>query len=246
MHVAMKESVDPIQLAQASETHLRQILSLTTSFSVLVAPNRAAAYLLALAASMVRVDPLSVNPHASRPSPLAVIHDTYCQGSLPSVCACSSLLGAINWNLGTFTAPMDDNLLSTAITSNRVAAVFYQPYCYLEGSQSIPLNVINSICRAQERLSIILDADGLAVGTTSLAKVVAAVKEWFVKGADFILLPKTEKIRGPPETCLLVGRSSLLKEVDLALLQPQICLPLTCTAYDLVGTVIAYQTLVLR
>lgn len=238
----MKESVDPVQLAEAAGIHVRQTLALTPGFSVLVAPSRAAAYTLALAASMIQVDPLSVDSRVSRPSPLAVIHDAYCLANSPDLHPCSALLGAITWSLGAVTSPMDNLSLSAAIASNRIAAVFHQPHRYPEGTQHTPLAVIGGICHARERLSVIVDADGFPI-EPSLVNITTAVREWCERGADFIMLPRTEKIQGPPETCVLVGQSALLKKVDLALLQPRVCLPLTCSAYDLVGTMMAYKTL---
>ena len=241
MHMAISKSADPTQLAEVSGTYLRRTLALSSSFSVFVAPSSAAAYVIALAACMVRVDPLSVNPSIHQPSSLAVIHDTLCQGS--PLAPCSFLLGAINWYLGSSSTPMDTLSLSTVVANNRVAAVLHQPYHYPQGSQHTPLSVISSICHSQEKVSLIQDMDGLPVEFLSLSGIGAAVKESFVNGVDIILLPDTGKARGPPQTCVFVGRAALLKEVDLTLLQPQICLPLSCTTYDLIGTVVAYKTL---
>ena len=77
MYMAMKHKVDPLKLMEAAHAYLHQNLALAPDYRVLVAPSRAAAYVLALAASMLRIDPLSINQQVSarQSSPLAVIHD---------------------------------------------------------------------------------------------------------------------------------------------------------------------------
>ena len=241
MHMAMKQTVDPMQLAEASEAYLLKNLGLGTGYSVVVAPSQAAAYLIAVAASMVRIDPLCVSQQIQRHHPLTVIHDACCPaGSLKN---CTSLLaGIVNWNLGSLTTPMDRQMLSMAITSNRVAAVFHQPYCYPKSCQYTPLAAIGSVCHSQSTVSVIVDAGGVPIHQLSLVKFITIIKELFTQGADFVLLPETHKILGPPQTCLLIGKSGLLKHVDVSLLQSQLCLPLSCTPYDQIGTVVAYKT----
>lgn len=245
MHAAMQHSVNPVRLADACGTYLHQNLGLASGCSVLVAPSRAAGYLLAIAASMLQVDSLSVNQQVSsqKSTPLAIIHDSCCEAT--SLKMCTSLVGGINWNLGTLTTPMSKQMLSMAISSNRVAAVFHQPYGYPKHCQYVSLPELSSVCHSRNvNISIVIDASRMPVQTLSLVQIITTVKEFLTQGADAILLPEMEHFRGPPQTCLLIGNTRLLQDVaqNIPLLQSQICLPLTCTTYDLMGTVVAYKT----
>ena len=241
----MQHIADPTQLSKACGDYLRQNLGLGSMYSVVVAPNQAAAYVIAVAASMLRVDPLSINQQLTSQrssSLLAVIHDACCLGN--PLKACTPLIGAINWNLGGVNTPMDKSTLTMALAHNRVAAVLYQPYAYPKRCQWMPLQDISEVCNTRNMVAVIVDATDMPVQELSLVKFITSVKHFFINGADMVLLPKTEKIRGPPQTCVLVGKSVILEEVlqNIALLQSQICLPLTSTSYELVGTVVAYKT----
>ena len=247
MHMAMKHKVDPLKLMEAAQTYLHQNLALSADYCVLVAPSRAAAYVLALTASMLRIDPLSINQQVSarQSSPLAIIHDSCCQNtSFPKTF--TSLLGAYNWNLGSPMDPMEKHSLTQAVKSNRVAAILHQPYAYPKWCQHTPLEVISVICHTRDtEVAVIVDMSNMPVQTLTLLQFITTIKELFLKGADVVLLPDTEVFQGPPHTCVLMGRSSLMKRVPehSALLQLQLGFPLICTPYDLVGTVVAYKTL---
>jgi len=245
--MAMKHKVDPLRLMEATQTYLHQNLTLTHNCSVLVTPSRAAAYVLALATSMLRIDPLCINQQVSahQSSPLAIIHDACCHNTgFPKTFTC--LLGAYNWNLGGPMDPMEKESLTQAIKSNRVAAVLHQPYSYPKWCDHISLETIAIICHAQDtQVAVIVDMSNMPVQTLTLLQFITIVKELVLKGADVVLLPDTEHFQGPPHTCVLVGKSSLMKRVSQhsALLQSQLGFPLICTPYDLIGTVVAYKTL---
>ena len=247
MHMAMQRTADPAQLTKASEACLCQHLGLGPGHSVAVAPSRAAAYVIAVAASMLRVDPLSVDRQlTSRQSspPLVVVHDACCRNN--PLQTCTPLVGAVNWNLGGANTPMDKSTLGMALEHNRVVAVLYQPYVYPAECQQLPLQDVSEVCHSHGVATIVVDATGMHVREPSSIGLIASVKNFLAEGADLVLLPKTGEIRGPPQTCVLIGRSSILGEMlqKVALLQTQVCLPLTSTPHDLVGTVVAFKTLV--
>ena len=244
--MAMQRATDATQLSKACEVHLCQHLGLGSGYSVAVAPSRAAAYVIAVAASMLRADPLSINQQLATntsSSPMAVIHDACCQNN--PLKACTPLVGGVNWNLGGVGTPMDKSTLAMALAHNRVVAVLYQPYAYPQWCQQMPLQDVSEVCHSHGTVTVTVDAAGMHAQELSLIRFITSVKNFFDEGADVVLLPRTERIRGPPQTCVLVGRSAILGDAlrNVALLQSRVCLPLTSTAYDLVGTVVAYKTL---
>ena len=245
MQSALTHSADPVKLREAVQSTLKHSLKLSgIGCSVLIAPSRAAAYVLAIAASMLRNDPLSINQGVTSYlfSPMAVIHDACCQVSRSSsLKPCTSLVGAYNWNLGSPTSPMDRKMLAMAVRNNRVAAVFHQPFAYLEHCQYLSLQVISTVCHSHSaEVAAIVDAAGVSLETDTLQRAIIA--EFFENGADAVLLPETEQFSGPPHTCVLVAKEDLLLEVSLHLLQAQVALPLSCTTYDMVGTVMAFMS----
>lgn len=246
MHLAMRHTPDPGKLARACETSLRRTLGLAASTTIVVSPSRAAAYLTAVAASMLRVDPLSVGHPlggSSRPSPLAVLHDACSRERVLKTC--TPLMGAFNWNLGTGMLPTTRQDLASAIASNRVAAIFHQPFFLPEHCRVISLQEISQVCHTSNAASVIVDLGGMKTREAPLVGTVAKIREFFAQGADALLLPETEEIGGPPRTSLLLGRSSLLEGVarNVSLVQSQVALPLSCTPAELVGTVVAYSAL---
>ena len=252
MHMAMKESPDETNLYEATEALMRQILSLGPEYNIIVSPTTASAYTIAVFASMLRMDPLSVSSQISSrfSSPLAVIHDACCaqvtNSELGPIKTCTALTGAYNWNLGDMTYPMDKDMLRMAVQSNRVAAVFYQPYAYIEKSKHISLEVVSIICHSKGfEVAVIVDASTMPTHLINLGKLVAEVKDFFNQGADLVLLPSVDKLYGQSHSSVLVGVSSLFSKVwrSIVLLQKQVCLPLLCLPYDLVGTVVAYKAL---
>ena len=246
MHLAMKQRADHSLLTEAANSYLVQTLGLPEGMVTHVAPSRAAAYVSVVAASMLRIDPLSVSHKTSsqRCCPMAVVHDACC--SSEPLKACSSLVGAYNWNLGSPNSPMDKQTLSSAITSNRVAAVFHQPYAYPLGCVHMSIPVIASICHNRDlETSVIVDTSGLVVQRFIVTQFVNLIKELCAKGADIVLLPETRLFKGPAHTCLVIGKASVLSEGvrNLSLLQSSLALPLHCPSYDLIGTVVAYKAM---
>lgn len=142
--------------------------------------------------------------------------------------------------------PMEKESLTQAVKSNRVAAVLHQPYSYPKWCDHISLEMISTACHAQDtQVAVIVDMSNMPVQTLTLLQFITTLKELFSKGADVVLLPDTELFQGPPHTCVLIGKSSLMKRISQhsALLQSQLGFPLICTPYDLIGTVVAYKTL---
>ena len=248
MQMALKQTVDPVSLTKSCEAHMIQTLSLSADdHTVIIAPSRAAAYIIAVSASMLKIDPLSINHCiASRQGlPLAVLHDACCHGNQDSgpLKTCTSLTGAYNWNLGDLASPMDRRMLGMAIRSNRVAAMLYQPYAYKTHCQHILLQEVSSSCHTLvDDVTVIVDGDAMRRQTRS--QFVFTIKEFFTQGADVILLPDTEDFQGPSQTCAMIGKAALLKQVskNISLLQSQIAIPLICASHDLVGTVVTYKT----
>lgn len=254
--MGMKETVDVTSCCETSDVIMRQILSLGPEYNVIISPSCASAYSTAVFASMIHLDPLSVSSQISSKtsSLLAVIHDACCahmhtsDSDLGPVKTCTGLTGSYNWNLGDATYPMDRDMLKMALHSNRVAAVFYQPYAYIERSKHLSLREVCSIChsRGYSEVTVIVDATTISAHFSHLGRVVMAeVKHFFEQGADMILLPPTDKLGGGSRSCVLVGITSLLNKVwrSIVLLQKQICLPLLCQPHELVGTVVAYKAL---
>ena len=250
--MAMKQTPDETNLFEASEAIMKQILSLGMNYNVIISPSTASAYAIAVFASMLKVDPLSVSSQISSrlSSPLAVIHDSCCaqvsNSELGPLKSCTALTGSYNWNLGDMTYPMDKDMLRMAVLSNRVAAVFYQPYAYIEKSQHITLEALSSVCHSRgSDVTIVVDASIMPTHYINLKKLVAEVKGFFDQGADLVLMPSVEKLHGQSHSAVLVGVSRLLNKVwrSIALLQKQVCLPLLCLPHDLVGTVVAYKAL---
>lgn len=248
MHLAMCHTPDPAKLARACETSLRRTLGLGAGTTVVVAPSRAAAYLSAVAACMLRLDPLSVGlplgGGGARPSPsLAVLHEACSRERVLKTC--TPLLGAFNWNLGTGMQPTTRQELASAVASNRVAAIFHQPFALPEHCRLVSLREIGQVCRARNATSVVVDLGGMTMREVPLAGTVAKIQEFFAQGADALLLPETEEIGGPPRTSLLLGRSALLEGVaqNASLVQSRVAVPLTCIPSELVGTVVAYSAL---
>lgn len=253
--MGMKETADVAGCCEASDAIMRQILSLGPEYNVIISPSCASAYSIAVFASMIHLDPLSVSnqvsPNAS--SPLAVLHDACCShaqtsdSDLGPIKSCTGLTGSYNWNLGDATYPMDRDMLTMALHSNRVAAVFYQPYAYIERSKHLSLRDVSSVCHSRgcSGVSVIVDATTMPTNIANLGRVVAEVKYFFEQGANMILLPSTDRFRGGSRSSVLVGVASLLSKVwrSMVLLQKLICLPLLCQPHELVGTVVAYKAL---
>lgn len=247
MYKAMQRSLDPLKLMESCESYLKQMLGFGDRYSVIVAPSLAAAYIIAVSAAMYAIDPLAINYQASI-SPLAVIHDACCQTDpmFGPIKSCTSLTGAFNLNLGSYIMPMDKNTLAAVLQSNRVAAIFHQPYAYLKHNKYVQLQVISSLCQARgTNVSVIVDASCIPDSMFSTG-LMSTIQEFFSQGADAILLPVTEKLKGPPQTCVLIGKSSMLEDMagNISALQSQVALPLTCSAAQLIGTVVAYQIFV--
>lgn len=252
MHMAMKGAPDNTVLLEAAEVIMRQVLSLGQGYNVIISPTTASAYTIAVFASMLRTDPLSVSSQISSrlSSPLAVLHDSCCaqtsNSELGPIKTCTALTGAYNWNLGDMTYPMDKDMVRMAVQSNRVAAVFYQPYAYIEKSQHIPLEVVSSVCHSRgSDVAVIVDASTMPTGNITLSKLVGELKGFLDQGADLVLMPSVDKLHGQSHASVLVGVSSLLSKVwrSIMLLQKQVCLPLLCLPHDQVGTVVAYKAL---
>ena len=242
MQMALKSTADPCKLARAAGQSLVSVFDLSPSDSLaVVCPSRGAAYLSSLSSTLTQHTLLSPRAtcEADSPTPI-VLHDAICEAGSPK--ALSSLLGACNWNLGTHTGPMDRNLLQATVANNRVAAVFYRPYAYPASTHFLSLRDISSVCRPQS-IPIIVDCS-IAAGNT-LCHLKATVREMLATGADLIILPNTEHFQGPPHTCVLVGKTNLLAGLweRLSALQPRLPLPLFCSAYDTVGSVVAFKSL---
>ena len=253
--MGMKETADVASCCEASDAIMRQILSLGTEYSVIVSPSCASAYSIAIFASMICLDPLSVSSQVSPNSfsPLAVVHDACCahaltmSSDLGPIKSCTGLTSSYNWNLGDTTYPMDRDMLKMALHSNRVAAVFYQPYAYIERSKHLSLREVSNICHSRgcSGVSVIVDSTTMPTNLANLERVVAEVRYLFEQGANMILLPSTDRFGGGFRSCVLVGVASLLSKVwrSIVLLQKQICLPLLCQPHELVATVVAYKAL---
>ena len=248
--MSLQSTANPVQLAQAASKSLVMIFGLSDSTAALVCPSRAAAYVTALVAILLKQDPLSVNPQISQKtaSPPTVLHDTCCQAGSPKLC--SSLVGACNWNLGTPTTPMDRDMLQMAVASNRVTAVFHRPYVYPRKSLFLQLHTLSSVCHTREpanNVAVIVDCSNMPATGDSLvaAKFSPTLREMLMRGADLIMLPDTEHFQGPPNTCVLIGGAALLGNMcqQLPLLQSQLGLPLLTTTYDTVGSVVAFKAL---
>ena len=242
MHKAMQFNFEPVLVMESCESLLKQLLRIDDQHSVFITPSLAAAYIFAVSAALHSTDPLTINSRASL-SPLAVIHDASAQQSTAtgSLKTCTPLTGAFNLNLGTTSMPMNKDMLAAVLHSNRVAAVFYEPYAYLPHQQPIPLETITSMCR-ERNVSVLVDASSMPQDLIS-TKFTLTVQELLSQGADAALLPETKTFKGPPNTCLVIGKSSLLEELisNGSTLKSQVALPVTCTSHDLIGTAIAYQ-----
>lgn len=252
VHLAMKHTPNEINLAEACEAIMRQILSLDQGHNIIISPTVASAYSIAVFASMLKMDPLSISRQISSQftSPLAIIHDSCCADASNMetglIKTSTALTGAYNWNLGGMMYPMDKDMLRMAVQSNRVAAVFYQPYAYNDRTQHISLEVLSSICHSRgSDVSVIVDATIMPTHHISLKKLVSEMGSFFRQGADLVILPSVNKLHGQSYSSVLVGVSSLLGKIwrSIALLQKHICLPLLSLPHDLVGTVVAYKAL---
>lgn len=250
--MAMKHTPDGVSLSEAAEIVMQQILSLGPGYNIIISPTSASAYTVAVFASMLRMDPLSVsNQISSRlSSPLAVLHDSCCaqcsSSELGPIKTCTALTGSYNWNLGDMTYPMDKDMVRMAVQSNRVAAVFYQPYAYIDKNQHVTLEALCTVCHMHgSDVAVIVDASTMPTQHINLRRLVADVKGFFSQGADLVLMPSVEKLHGQSHASVLVGVSNLLSKVwrSIMLLQKQVCLPLLCLPHDLVGTVVAYKAL---
>ena len=166
---------------------------------------------------------------------------------LGPVKSCTGLTNSYNWNLGDATYPMDRDMLKMALNSNRVAAVFYQPYAYIERSKHMSLREVSDVCRSCRcfDVAVIVDASNMPTYFTNLMRVVTEVRYLFEQGADMVMLPTSDKFGGGPHSCVLVGVVSLLGKVrrSMTVLQKQICLPLLCQPHELIGTVVAFKAL---
>lgn len=253
--MAMKHTPDNTVLLEGAESIMRQVLSLGQGYNVLVSPTTTSAYAVAIFASMLRMDPLSVSDQISSrvSSPLAVLHDACCahhassSSDLGPIKTSTALTGAYNWNLGDMTYPMDRDMVKMAVQSNRVAAVFYQPYAYIERCQHISLEVLSGVCHTRGcEVAVIVDATTMpSQQASTLAKLTAELKSFLERGADLVLMPSADRLRGHCSSCVLIGVSSLLSKVwrSIGLLQKQVCLPLLCLPHDLVGTLVTYKAL---
>lgn len=245
MQMSLKSTADPVQLAHVSSQSLLSALKLPTSTLVaLVSPSRAAAYITSLAAILTKQHLLCINSQITQinPVPPVILHDTCCEAGSPKLC--SSLVGACNWNVGTHTNPMDQEMLQMAISSNRVVSIFHRPYIYPRNSRFLLLDTLSSISRGSNSdIGLIVDCAGMA--GNSLANLTSTLQEIITKGADLVMLPNTDHFQGPPHTCVLVGQAALLGGMwdHLSLLQSQLGLPLLCSAYDTVGSVVAFKSL---
>ncbi|CAI8022107.1 hypothetical protein GBAR_LOCUS13008, partial [Geodia barretti] len=239
MQMALKNTADPCQLSQIAGQSLSSVFALPSSTSLaVVCPSRGAAYLTSLSSILAHQGLL--NPRLPTGTTPIVLHDTICENGSPSVF--SSFLGASNWNLGTHTVPMDREILQATVSSNRVAAVLYRPLAYPPNTSFLCLRDIHSVCNPHG-VSIILDCS-IAAGDT-LPHLRGTIKKMLTTGADLIMLPNTEHFQGPAHTCVVIGRTSLLTGCweRLSLLQPSLPLPLFCSAYDTVGSVVAFKSL---
>ena len=245
MHMALQRTADPIQLSQAASKSLTKTFNLSDSFTALVCPSRAAAYVTALAAIFLKNDSLYFSPQVCLQSfrqPI-VVHDTCCESGSPK--RSSSLVGACNLNLGTHDVPMSKETLEMIVASNRVATVFHRPYAYLPNSSFLQLHTLSSICHSQDTgIPIILDSREMPMAGTSLTDFISSLKEMLLKGADLIMLPDTERFNGPPNTCVLLGTTSMMGNMpkSLPIIQSELSFPLLSTPYDTVGTVVALNS----
>ena len=241
--MALKNTADPCQLSQVAGQSLSSVFALPSStLLAVVCPSRGAAYLTSLSSILTHkglLNPRLPTGTNSTATPI-VLHDTICDNGSPSVF--SSLLGACNWNLGTHTVPMDRETLQATVSSNRVAALLYRPLEYPPNASFLSLRDIHSVCNPRG-VSIILDCS--IVASDTLPHLRATIKKMLTMGADIIMLPNTEHFQGPAHTCVLIGRTSLLSGYweRLSLLQPSLPLPLFCSAYNTVGSVVAFKSL---
>lgn len=243
--MSLKNAADPAQLAKVAGQSLISVFNLSSStLQAIVCPSRAAAYITSLAAAILTkqgqlttITPLSQQTSSA---PSLILHDAICDAGSPK--AFSSLLGACNWSLGTHTVPMTKEELCTAITSNRVTALLYRPFVYSKNTSFLHLDALSSVCRSQT-ISLIVDCCGLI--ENSLFQLTSTMKEMLTTGADLIMLPTTEQFQGPPHTCILIGRIDLLNHYWqlLSHLQSDLPLPLFCSSYDIVGSVVAFKSL---
>lgn len=245
MQLSLQSTADPAQLAYASSQSLLSALRLSTStLAALVSPSRAAAYLTSLAAILTKQNLLCINSNITQTNsaPPIILHDTCCEAGSPRVY--SFLVGACNWNLGAHAKPLDQEMLQMAISSNRVVAMFHRPYVYPRNFRHLQLDTLRSIFDSQNS-DIGLIVDCANTSGNSLADLTGNLQGMIMKGADLIMLPNTEYFQGPPHTCVLIGRAALLGSMwdQLSLLQQQLGLPLLCSAYDTVGSVVAFKSL---
>ena len=243
--MSLKSVAHPAQLSKVAGQSLVSVFGLPSSTTqAVVCPSHGAAYLTSLTALLSKQGQLtattSLAQQASSNPPPIVLHDTICDTGSPK--ALSSLLGACNWSLGTSTGPMNREMLHSAITSNRVNALLYRPFAYPKNTSFLRLDALSSICRPQN-ISIITDCHGLAAN--SLFQLTSTIKEMLTTGADLIMLPTTDQFQGPPHTCVLIGHWDLLSchWQTLSRLQTDIPLPLFCSPYDTVGSVVAFKSL---
>lgn len=258
----MKETADFASCLDAFDTIMRQIFSLGPEHSIIITPCPASAYCVAIFACMMAVDPLSVTSQVcSRNLPLAVIHDACCahfqhhssrsRSELGLLKTGTSLTGCYNWNLGDAVYPMDREALRSALQSNRVAAVLYQPYAYAQQSPHLSLKDVSRACHSQGsahtcNVSVVVDGTDMLSHISNVGDAVVPEMKFFLEqGADVVLMQPLDKLGGVSRSCVLVGAASLLGCVreSMTALQSQVCLPLFCQPHDLVDAIVTYKAL---
>ena len=242
--MSLKNTVDPAQLSKVAGQSLISVFNFSSStLQAIVCPSRGAAYITSLATILSKQGRLTTTTPLTQQtssSPSVILHDAICDVGSPK--ALSSLLGACNWSLGTYKVPMTKEELCTAIASNKVTALLYRPLAYSENSTFLSLDTLSSICHSQS-VSLIVDCCGM-VGN-SLFQITSTMKEMLTAGADLIMLPTTGHFQGPSHTCVLIGSTDLLAHnwQLLSHIQSDLPLPLFCSSYDIVGSVVAFKSL---
>jgi len=239
---ALLHTVDSMHLNKVVATYISRFLELPDKYSVIVTPSRAACYLLSISASMIHLDPLSIHSQlTSRSSrPLAVVHDACCASYslLPTLVP---LVGGYCWSLGSPQLPMDRHMLSSAIASNRIASLVYEPHAYPPGRQGIPLQSTCTVCH-NSNIAVLVDNSTMEL-PADFRNFLGLIKGELQLGVDAIMLPETSRYGGMGHCSMLIAKKTLIAELAQSAerLQTMIAIPLICTHHEIAGAAVALK-----
>ena len=239
---ALLHTVDTMQLNKVVAMYIARFLELPDKYSVIVTPSRAACYLLSISASMIHFDPLSVHSQLTLRSsrPLAIVHDACCTSYslLPTLVP---LVGGYCWSLGSPQVPMDRHTLSSAIVSNRIASLVYEPHAYPPGQQGVPLQSICTVCH-NSNISVLVDNSTMEL-PADFRNFLGLIKGELALGVDAVMLPETNRYGGVGHCSILVAKKTLIAELAQSVerLQTMIAIPLICNHHEIAGTAVALK-----